>query len=182
MGGRGQPLPLFLCPYTREVTPSVLHIHVSNGGVPKRPVLFGEVTPVGLVGDHHNHPQIHGGPQKALLIITSEGLDELKQAGFPVYPGAMGENITSVGLNRRMMRLGQRYRIGEVIVELSKMRQPCDALTSYGVGIGKAVFDAHVKAGDPTSPVWGLAGFYTSVVQTATIRPGDSIILLEESV
>jgi MOSC domain-containing protein YiiM len=165
------------------VTPSVLHIHTSNGGVPKRPTLFGEVTPVGVAGDRHNNPKIHGGPQKALLIITSEGLEELKQVGFPVYPGALGENITTVGLNRRDMRLGQRYRIGEIVVELSRMRQPCDNLDPYGAGsIQKAVYDARVKAGDHTSPVWGLAGFYTSVLQTGTIRPGDAITLLEESV
>ena len=96
------------------MTPSVLAIHTSNGGVPKYPVLAAEVTPLGLVGDHHNNPQVHGGPQKAVLLITNEGLDELKQAGFPLYPGALGENITTVGLDRRGMRLGQRYRIGEI--------------------------------------------------------------------
>lgn len=165
------------------MTPSVLHIHTSNGGVPKRPVLFGEVTPTGIAGDRHNNPQIHGGPVKALLLITNEGLDELKAEGFPVYPGAMGENITTVGLDRRDMRLGQRYRIGEIIIQLSKMRQPCDNLNPYGAGaIQKAVYDSKVKADDHTSPRWGLAGFYASVVQTGTIRPGDSITLLEEAV
>ncbi|MFM2124248.1 MAG: hypothetical protein RL328_699 [Acidobacteriota bacterium] len=160
---------------------SVLSIHTSNGGVPKRPVLFGEVTPLGLAGDRHNNMQVHGGPQKALLLIANESLEELKQAGFPLYPGALGENITTVGLDRRKMRLGQRYRIGEVIVQLSKMRQPCQNLLPYGEDIGKAVFDAKVKGGDHTSPRWGLAGFYASVVQTGTIRPGDSITLLEEA-
>jgi MOSC domain-containing protein YiiM len=164
------------------VTPSVLAIHISNGGVPKRPVIFGEVTPLGIAGDRHNNPQVHGGPQKAVLLITNEGLDELKTAGFPLYPGALGENITTVGLDRRNMRIGQRYRIGEVILQLSKMRQPCDNLNPYGVGtLQKAVYDAQVKAGDHTSPRWGLAGFYASVVETGTIRPGDSITLLEEA-
>ena len=144
-------------------------------------MLAAEVTPLGLVGDHHNNPQVHGGPQKAVLLITNEGLDELKQDGFPLYPGALGENVTTVGLDRRKMRLGQRYRIGEVILQLSKMRQPCQNLLPYGEGIGKAVFDAKVKDGDHTSPRWGLAGFYASVVQTGTIRPGDSITLLEEA-
>lgn len=162
--------------------PSVLALHTSNGGVPKYPALMAEVTPLGLAGDRHNNPQIHGGPEKAVLLITSEGLEELKQSGFPLYPGALGENITTVGLDRRAMRLGQRYRIGEIIVELSKMRQPCSNLTPYGDGIGKAVFDAQVKDGDHTSPRWGLAGFYARVVQTGTIRPGDPIVLVEETV
>ena len=162
------------------MTPSVLHIHTSNGGIPKRPVLFGEVTPTGIDGDRHNNPQVHGGPVKALLLITNEGLDELKAQGFVVYPGALGENITTVGLDRRNMRLGQRYRIGEIVVELSKMRRPCDNLNPFG-SIHQAVFDAQVKADDHTSPRWGLGGFYASIVQTGTIRPGDRITLLEEA-
>lgn len=160
---------------------TVLQLNTSPGGIPKYPVLFAEVTPTGLAGDGHDHPNIHGGPVKALLLITIEGIEELKQAGFPLYPGALGENITTTGLDRRDVRLGQRYRIGEVTIEISKMRQPCDTLTPYGPGIQSAVFDPRVKGGDATSPRWGLAGFYASVVQTGTIRPGDAITLLEEA-
>lgn len=150
--------------------------------MPKRPVLFGEVSALGVAGDRHAHPHIHGGPVKAVLLVTSEGIDELKAAGFPLYPGALGENITTTGLDRRTVRLGQRYRLGEVILEISKMRQPCEQLLPYGEGIGKAVFDAEVRAGNPASPRWGLAGFYASVIQPGTLRPGDSITLLEEAV
>lgn len=161
---------------------SVLQINVSNGGVPKRPVLFGEVTTTGVVGDRQAHPEIHGGPRQALLLITSEGLEELKCAGFPLYPGALGENVTTQGLDRRNVRLGQRYRLGEVIVEVTKMRRPCDQLNPYGEGtIQSAVFDKDVKAGNIESPRWGLAGFYVSVIQPGTLRPGDPIVLLEES-
>lgn len=119
---------------------------------------------------------------KAVLIVTSEGIEELKSAGFPLYAGALGENITTRGLNRRTMRLGQRYRMGEVIVELTKMRQPCLQLNPYGEGIQAAVFDAEVKAGNAASPLWGLGGFYASIVQPGTLRPDDSITLLEEAV
>ncbi len=161
---------------------SVLQISASRGGVPKRPVLFGEIGVNGLVGDDHAHPNIHGGPLKAVLLITIEGIEELKSEGFPLYPGALGENLTITGVDRRKMRLGQRYRIGEVIVQITKMRQPCDQLTPYGEGIQKAVFDAEVKAGNPASPKWGLAGFYASVIQPGTVRPGDAVTLLEEVV
>jgi MOSC domain-containing protein YiiM len=110
-----------------------------------------------------------------------EGLEELKSAGFALYPGALGENVTTQGLDRRTVRLGQRYRLGEVIVEITKMRRPCDQLNPYGEGsIQAAVFDKDVKAGITESPRWGLAGFYASVIQTGTLRPGDPIVLLEE--
>jgi len=161
---------------------SILQINVSSGGVPKRPISKGEVTPLGLAGDGHNNPQIHGGPRKALLLITSEGIEELKAAGFPLYNGALGENLTTQGLDRRSMRIGQRYRIGQVLIEITKVRSPCDTLTPYGTGIQKAVYDRKVKAGDPASPHWGLSGFYASVIQPGTIRPGDAITLIQESV
>jgi MOSC domain-containing protein YiiM len=161
---------------------SVVQINVSSGGVPKHAIPFGEVGIDGVAGDRHAHPHIHGGPRKAVLLIAAEALEELKAQGFPLYPGALGENITTTGLDRRMVRLGQRYRIGEVIIEIAKMRQPCEQLSPYGPGIQKAVFDEEVKAGNVASPRWGLAGFYASVVRPGTIRPGDTITLLEEAV
>jgi MOSC domain-containing protein YiiM len=164
------------------VRASVVQINVSLGGMPKRPVLFGEIGVQGVAGDRHANPHVHGGPRQAVLLITSEGIDELKAAGFPLYAGALGENITTSGLDRRKVRLGQRYRLGEVIVEITKMRQPCEQLTPYGDSIQKAVFDAEVKAGNVASPRWGLGGFYAKVIQPGTLRPGDTITLLEEAV
>lgn len=159
---------------------SVVQVSVSNGGVPKYPIASGQVTPNGITGDRQAHPEIHGGPRQAVLLITTEGLDELKREGYPLYPGALGENITTQGLDRKMVRLGQRYRIGEVLIEITKMRQPCSQLSPYGDGIQAAVFDSSIKAGNTESPRWGLAGFYAKVIRPGTIHPGDSISLLEE--
>jgi MOSC domain-containing protein YiiM len=158
----------------------VEQVSVSRGGVPKRAIPSGEVNQLGIVGDQQAHPQLHGGPMQALLLITAEGIDELKALGFPLFAGALGENLTTRGLDRRTVRVGQRYRIGEIIIEITKLRQPCDQLSPYGFGIQRAVFDAQVNAGDPTSPRWGLGGYYASVVQPGTIRPGDPICLLDE--
>jgi MOSC domain-containing protein YiiM len=159
----------------------VVQVHVSGGGVPKRPIPLGEITANGVAGDRHAHPDIHGGPLQAVLLITQEGLEELQHAGFPLYPGALGENITTEGLDRRKVRVGQRYGVGEVILEITKVRRPCEQLTPYGAGIQQAVFDAEVKAGNTQSPRWGLSGFYAAVVRAGTVRPGDSITLLEEA-
>jgi MOSC domain-containing protein YiiM len=156
---------------------SVLQINVSNGGVPKRAVSEGVVTALGIVGDEQAHPEFHGGPRQALLLITAEGVEELKQAGFALFPGALGENITTTGLDRRALRIGQRWRVGpEVVVEFTKVRVPCKALNRYGAGrIQKAVYDEVVHAGDPSSPHWGLSGFYARVVEGGTIHTGDTI-------
>jgi MOSC domain-containing protein YiiM len=156
---------------------SVLQISASKGGVPKRAVPEGVVTELGLVGDDHANPQVHGGPKQALLFITSEGIEELKQAGFPLFPGALGENITTSGLDRRHWRIGQRWRVGpEVVVEFTKIRVPCMTLNRYGAGrIQRAVYDELVQEGDSSSVHWGLSGAYARVVQGGTIHPGDSI-------
>ena len=160
---------------------TVLQINVSRGGVPKLPVAKGIVTAKGLDGDGYAHPAIHGGPQQAILIITTEGIEELKASGYSLFPGALGENITSQGLDRHQVRAGQRYRVGEVILEVTKIRRPCETLHVYGTGIQKSVYDADVKAGDAGSARWGLSGFYCSVVHPGTIRPGDPITLLDQS-
>jgi MOSC domain-containing protein YiiM len=164
------------------VSPSIVQINISRGGVPKRAISSGDVTALGIAGDECAHPGIHGGPQQALLLITSEGIEELTAVGFPLYNGALGENLTTRGLDRRSLRIGQRYRIGAIIIELTKVRAPCDQLNVYGPGIQRAVYDAQVHAGDPHTPLWGLSGFYASVIQPGPIRPGDPIALLGQPV
>lgn len=161
---------------------SILQINISPGGVPKRPIAEAEVTPQGIRGDAWAHPQIHGGPNQALLLITSEGLDELVAQGYPVFGGALGENLTIAGLDRRLMRIGQRYRVGVVVLEITKMRSPCAMLDVYGPSIKQAVYDAQVQAGDASSPRWGLAGFYARVLRSGSIRPKDIIELIDQVV
>lgn len=159
---------------------SIVQINVSRGGVPKRSIPEGDVTALGVAGDHQAHAELHGGPLQALLIVTAEGIDELIAEGFPLFAGALGENLTTRGLDRRRLRIGQRYRTPNIVFELTKVREPCYQLQVYGAGIQKALYDAQIQAGDPGSPRWGLGGFYASVIQPGTIRPGDPIVLIEE--
>lgn len=161
---------------------SIVQISISPGGIPKRPIAEAEVTVQGIRGDSWAHPQIHGGPDKAVLIVTREGLDELIAQGYSLYAGALGENLTTVGLDRRQMRLGQRYRVGDVVLEIAKMRVPCATLDVYGPSIKQVIFDAQVKAGDATSPRWGLAGFHARVLRGGSIRPRDIIELIDQAV
>jgi MOSC domain-containing protein YiiM len=160
---------------------AILQINVSPGGIPKRPIPEAMVTMEGIRGDRWSHPDIHGGPNQALLIITSEGIDELVAQGLPLFPCALGENLTTLGLDRRQLRAGQRYRAGEVFLELTKRRAPCATLNVYP-GIQRAIFDAQVNAGDASSPRWGLSGFYARVLRAGAIRPGDPIALLDQIV
>ncbi len=160
---------------------TVLQVSIARGGLPKRAIREGNIGPLGIAGDGQNHPQIHGGPRQAILIISSEAIADLTAQGYPLYPGALGENITTAGMDRKQWRAGQRWRIGTAIVELTKLRAPCDQLSVYGPGIQQAVYDLQARAGDPSSPHWAIGGFYASVVQPGVVRPGDPVLLLDEA-
>ena len=161
------------------MTGTILQVNVSEGGVPKHPIPAGTLTLAGLEGDRHTHPDIHGGSHQALLLITAEGIEELAAQGFRLTHGSLGENLTTHGVARRDWRAGQRWHIGsEVVIEITKRRAPCQALNVYGPGMQAAVYDSLAAAGDPSSPKWGLSGFYASVVQPGVIHPGDEIVLV----
>jgi MOSC domain-containing protein YiiM len=161
------------------MTGTVVQINVSSGGVPKRAVGEALVTPLGIEGDGHAHPELHGGPERAVLLITAEGIEELAALGFPLTYGSLGENLTTRGIGRREWRVGQRWRIGaDVVIEITKRRAPCQALNVYGPGLQAAIYDSLTNAGDPASPKWGLSGIYASVVGQGLIRPGDAIVLV----
>jgi MOSC domain-containing protein YiiM len=163
------------CITTSNVTGSIVQINVSFGGIPKRPIAAGTISTLGLGGDACAHPQIHGGPFQAVLIIASETIEYLEQRGYPVFFGALGENLTTRGLDRRQLRLGQQLRAGGALLEITKVRGPCSALDVYGPAIKQEIYDQRVKAGDPDSPRWGMSGFYARVLQPGPVRPGDII-------
>jgi MOSC domain-containing protein YiiM len=164
------------------MTGSIQQISISRGGVPKLPIPEGFLGPLGVEGDLHARPQVHGGPRQAVLLVASEAIDELIARGYLLFPGALGENITTRGIDRRQMRVGQRYRVGEAVVELTKVRAPCATLDVYGPAIKKEVYDPQVKAGDPSSPRWAMSGFYASIVRSGNIRQNDIIALVDQVV
>ncbi len=164
------------------MTGSILQISISPGGIPKRAIAEAAVTREGLRGDAWAHPEFHGGPNQAILLITSEGIDELRAQGFALFPGALGENLTTLGLDRHMIRIGQRFRAGGALIEISKIRSPCATLEMYWPEIRGAVYDDQVKAKDPASARWGLGGFYARVLYGGTIRTHDIIELVDQVV
>ena len=159
-----QPVPILFVPGT------IVQVNISRGGVPKLPVALASVGPLGLAGDSQAHPQIHGGPNQAVLIITLEGIHELIERGYPLFPGALGENLTTRGLNRREFRIGQQIRAGSAMLEITRPRGPCATLDIYG-----AALKTEIKAKDPASPVWGLSGFYARVLSPGIVRTDDII-------
>jgi MOSC domain-containing protein YiiM len=164
----------------------VHQISISKGGVPKLAVPEAWASPLGLEGDGHNQPQFHGGLSKALLLVSLEDLEALRADGFPVFPGALGENLTIRGIDFRKLRSGQRFVVGDAAIELTTLRQPCSVLNVYNPSaetmIQKRLYDARAKAGDPSSPVWAMGGFYASIVQRGLINTGVTIALADHVV
>ena len=83
----------------------------------------------GLAGDEQADRQQHGGADRALCHYTSEGYRHWRQ----VYPrraadldaAAFGENLCSSGLDEADVCVGDVWRLGEAIVQVSQPRQPC---------------------------------------------------------
>jgi MOSC domain-containing protein YiiM len=157
---------------------TIVQVNVSPGGLPKRSIPEGMITPLGIEGDAQAHPLIHGGPNKAILIIAAEVIEGLKARGYPIYFGALGENLTTRGIAVRDLRLGDRVRAGGAILELTQPRGPCTALDIYGDTLKHELYDKQVKARDPNSPRWGMSGFYARVVQPGPVGPGDIIAVV----
>ena len=94
------------------MTGTIVQINISPGGLPKRPipgdasllsVSRATLTPI---------PQIHGGPRQAVLLIAAETIEDSIARGYPLFYGALGENLTTRGLDPRQLRIGQQLRAG----------------------------------------------------------------------
>jgi MOSC domain-containing protein YiiM len=149
---------------------TIVQVNISRGGVPKLPVPEAVLGTLGLEGDSHAHPEIHGGTVQAILLVTLEGIEELIDQGYPLFPGALGENLTTRGLDRRQIRIGQQIRAGSAMLEITKPRGPCATLDVYGAALKR-----EIKTKDPSSPVWGLSGFYARVLSPGIVRADDII-------
>jgi MOSC domain-containing protein YiiM len=154
---------------------TIVQINISPGGLPKRPVAEGLIAESGIEGDLHAHPGIHGGPRKAILLIASEVVDDLAAQGYPVYYGALGENITTRGIPIGSLRIGDRIEAGGALLEITQPRGPCTALDIYGESLKAQIYDLQVKALNPASPRWGKSGFYARVLRVGRVRAEDRI-------
>jgi MOSC domain-containing protein YiiM len=160
----------------------IVQVAISKGGLPKLPVSGGLISFLGLEGDHHAHPEVHGGPRKAVLLVSVEVIDELKARGYPLFHGALGENLTTRGIDFRGLRVGQRLRAGGALLEITQARGPCSALNVYGASMQGEIYDARVKAGDADSPRWGMSGLYAAVIEPGLVRPDDIIVAVDRPV
>ena len=100
---------------------------------------------------------IHGRPGKRqLLMMDSETLEE-----FGIVPGQCKENITTRGIKLEGMPVGQRMRIGEALLEVTKDCEPCHLMDAIRQGLQEETRGRH--------------GVLCRVVEAGRIRRSDQV-------
>jgi MOSC domain-containing protein YiiM len=125
-----------------------------------------EITKTGLKDDAILDKANHGGVDQAVYIYTLPDYDwwtvELGQA---CEPGLFGENLTVSGIESAAACVGDRYRIGGVLLEVTSPRIPCNTFARR-MKDGKWV-KRYYAAGRP--------GIYCRVLQSGTVTAGQTI-------
>lgn len=148
-------------------TPQPISAKAGKTGIYKRPTAGPvAVTGQGLAGDAVMDRRHHGGPDQAVYVYFADDYswwrDEL---GKDLTPGLFGENLTISGVTGRTVAVGDRFRIGPLLLEVTSHRTPC------------AIFAA--RMGDPK---WvrrfqrgGRPGAYCRVVEPGTVEAAAAV-------
>ena len=104
-------------------------------------------------------------------LIHEELFDEVREAGFEVAAGELGENVTTRGIDLLGLPVGTLLRIGtEAVVEVTGLRNPCAQIDTFQKGLMKQV----VGRGED-GQVQFKSGIMSVVVSGGVVRPGDPV-------
>ena len=154
----------------------VFQVSLSGGGVPKRAVAEAFVGTNGLRGDAVHHPKIHGGPERAVCLYALDRLLALQEEGHPVFPGAIGENLTVVGLDWARLTAETTLAIGDgagPVLQLTRPVTPCSTIAPYFLGD-----KGYRRIDEERRPGW--ARWYARVLREGVVRPGDMVEVRSE--
>ena len=123
-----------------------------------------------LEGDRQADPSVHGGHDKAVYAYAREDYDWWEQQlGRELVPGNFGENLTTEGLDLNEARVGERWEVGRVLLEVSEPRLPCLKLG--------------LRMEDPNFPKRFAAavrpGAYLRILREGELGAGDEIRVVE---
>ena len=154
----------------------IFQINASKqGGVPKQPMREAQVDALGIVGSNVANPEDHGGIERALCLYSLERILALQVEGHPLFPGSVGENITTVNLDWEQMVPGVRLRLGEhVLIELTRYTAPCTTIAA-------SFRESHYER-ISQKPYPGWSRIYARVLQPGPIRIGDFVELVKAEI
>jgi molybdopterin adenylyltransferase len=142
------------------ITGRVRAISISvQKGVPKTNVPQAQLrADFGIVGD------AHGGGPRQVSLLAGEQIDELRAKAANVAPGDFAENVTTQGLDLRLLRVGSRLKIGAAVeLEITQLGKRCHGRC--------AIFE---RLGDCIMP---REGAFARVVRPGLIQVGDAITI-----
>ena len=123
-----------------------------------------------LEGDGQADLTVHGGADKAVYVYPALHYEFWRQAlpKMALPYGSFGENFTIEGMDESSVHIGDRFRIGEALVQVTQPRLPC-----YKLG---------VRFGNPGMPkrfhASGRCGFYLAVLKEGEVGAGDMVTAL----
>ena len=112
--------------------------------------------------DQPNLRQVH--------LIHRELFEELASDGHVVEPGQLGENITTAGIDLLSLPVGARLHIGDAVIVVTGLRNPCQQINDFQPGLLKRVLRK-----DDAGEVQRLTGVMGIVARSGTVRPSDPI-------
>lgn len=131
------------------------------------------ITRVGLAGDAQADRKHHGGPEKAVHHYAFDHYDawrfHIGEHTLLAQPGAFGENISTIGWTEDTVCVGDVFRFGEALLQVSQGRQPCWKL------------NVRFERGDIAATMQGSGrtGWYYRVLQEGVAQPADRLIHVE---
>lgn len=142
------------------------------------------VPGLGVEGDAHagatvrHRSRVRRDPTQPNLrqvhLLQAELFDELMERGHAVWPGDMGENVTTRGVDLLRLPTGTRLRLGaQAVVELTGLRNPCSQMDRFQPGLMAAVLGR-----DPQGALVRKAGVMAVVLEGGAVHPGDGIEVL----
>jgi MOSC domain-containing protein YiiM len=143
------------------------------------------VAGLGVEGDAHLGEKVQHrahirkqGPDMPNLrqvhLIHEELFDELRAAGFEIQPGALGENVTTHGVDLLALPAGTRLKLGaEAVVEVTGLRNPCRQIEAFQAGLMSAVLGR-----DPEGNLIRKTGVMAVVVAGGDVKPGDGVAVI----
>ena len=140
---------------------------VGRSGIDKRPVAGRvPVHPLGLDGDVQVNRRYHGGEGQAVYAYAQEDADWwAAELDRELPPGRFGENLRTTGLDLTGAVLGERWRVGTALFEVTACRIPCANFERFW-GVPQLVKRFTAR---------GASGAYLRVLETGDVGAGDPV-------